>query len=127
TEGARLLPAHFLRLIWNRRNVSRLVILEVAAAFVVLFVVSALALHAWGNYRRTLGFNYENIWRVYVYSESAGNVQPGQKPDALRATMEDVLQAVRQIPGVLAAYPISSTPFINTINVSGFGRVGSVV
>lgn len=112
---------HVLRLIWNRRRVSRLVIVEVAAAFLVVFVVSALALHAWGNYRRPLGFNYENIWRVGVAPESAA-FQPGMKPDALRASMDDIVQAVRQIPGVIAAHRISATPFMNMVGISGLGR-----
>ncbi len=40
---------HALRLIWNRRRANALVIIEVAAAFPVLFVVAALTLHAWGK------------------------------------------------------------------------------
>ncbi len=42
---------HALKLIWNRRRANLLVIVEVAAAFVVVFVVVALALRAWSNYQ----------------------------------------------------------------------------
>jgi putative ABC transport system permease protein len=82
---------HILRLIWNRRKTSRLVIVEIAAAFLVVFVVLALALHAYSNYRRPLGFAYENIWRVAVNSPL--QAQPGKPPEGLREAMEDIVRA----------------------------------
>jgi len=117
---------HVLRLLWNRRNASRLVIVEVAAAFLVVFVVCALALHAWGNYRRPLGFTYENTWRVRVASEQ-GSPQPGKKIDGLRETMDDILAAVRQIPGVIAAHSIAGTPFSESRAIALLGRQGVAI
>src|SRR5688572_15272673 len=99
---------HVLRLIWNRRKASRLVIVEIAAAFLVVFVVCALALHAWGNYQRPLGFTYEDTWRVRVFNETR-NLRPGEKPEGLQEAMDDVVAAIRQMPGVTAAHLIGGT------------------
>jgi putative ABC transport system permease protein len=117
---------HVLRLLWNRRKASRLVIVEVAAAFLVVFVVCALALHAWGNYRRPLGFTYENTWRVMVVSE-LGEPQPGKKIAGRREAMDDIVAAVRQIPGVSAAHAITSTPFSDTGAIAMLGRQGAPI
>ncbi len=117
---------HVLRLLWNRRKASRLVIIEVAAAFLVVFVVCALALHAWTNYRRPLGFTYENTWRVAVSSEQ-GNPQPGKKSDGRRETMDDIVAAVRRIPGVIAAHSITATPFSEGGAVAMLGREGAAI
>lgn len=115
---------HVLRLIWNRRKANRLVIVEIAAAYLVVFVVSALALHAWGNYQRPLGFTYENTWRVRVI-----NLGPrqGETPDVQRKAIEDMLAAVRQIPGIVGAYAIGGTPFEGNQGISPYGRDGALV
>jgi putative ABC transport system permease protein len=118
---------HLLRLIWNRRRASRLVIVEIAAAFFVVFVVFALAVHAWANYRRPLGFTYENIWRVYVSGDRARMPPIGTSPTGLRDAIEDILTAVRLVPGVLAAHSISQTPFDGGISMSNLGRQGMSV
>src|SRR4051794_17034418 len=117
---------HVLRLLWNRRKASRLVIVEVAAAFLVVFVVCAFAVHAWDNYRRPLGFTYENTWRVIVASEK-GNPQPGKKIEGLREKMADIVVALRQVPGVLAAHAITSTPFSDSGAIALLGREGAPI
>lgn len=105
---------HVMGLMWNRRSVSRLAAIEIAAAFVVTFVVCALCLHFWENYQRPLGFAYENIWRVSVYKEMAG--RPFGPAD--HRAIEDIRAALRQVPGVLGADSIDMTPF----TAPGFGK-----
>ncbi len=117
---------HVLKLIWNRRKTIRLVIVEIAAAFLVVFVVAGLSLHAWGNYRRPLGFNYENIWRVSVSNPSFG-AQPGKPPAGQREAMDDILVAVRRVPGVLGAHLIVMAPFGSGEWSSNLGRRGTLV
>jgi putative ABC transport system permease protein len=116
---------HILRLIWNRRRTSRLVIVEIAAAFLVVFVVLGLALHAWSNYRKPLGFNYENIWRVAVSSED--RPQPGESQEGLRKAVEDILAAIRLVPGVLGAHSIDQNPFEGGWAMSNLGRPGNPI
>src|SRR5688572_1204836 len=117
---------HVLRLIWNRRKATRLVIVEIAAAFLVVFVVCSLALHAWGNYQRPLGFTHENTWRVRIFNERR-SPEPSADARRVRETTDDVLAAVRLIPGVVGAHSIAGTPFEGSQGVSPYGREGAAV
>jgi len=101
------------------------VIIEIAAAFLVTFVVCALSLHAWGNYRRPLGFSYENIWRVTL-SDEALTWMPN-KPLPLAKPVEDILAAIRGVPGVLGAHSIEFTPFEGGASVGPLGRDGASI
>jgi putative ABC transport system permease protein len=118
--------SHILRLIWNRRRANLLVIIEIATAFLVTFVVLALSLHAWGNYQRPLGFTYEDIWRVQVNDEAHGSVLGGSSP-ALRKAIEDIRAAIRGIPGVVGADSIEITPFLGAADEPALGREGAAV
>lgn len=110
---------HALRLVWNRRRANRLVVIEIAAAFVVTFMLIALAARAWSNYQRPLGFAYADVWRVPVVNEN--EVQSG--PGALRAReIDDILDALRALPGIDAAHSIGVTPFLGQSRLSGYGR-----
>lgn len=105
--------SHALRLIWNRRRANRLVVVEIAAAFVVTFVLAAISMNLWTNYRRPLGFEYENVWAVNVNNSTAGfgfglGVQPSYSE-----TQTQVLGALRALPRTEAVEPLMVTPFIN--------------
>jgi putative ABC transport system permease protein len=104
---------HAIKLIWNRRRASRLVVVEIAAAFVITFLLTALAIDLVDNYRRPLGFDYEDALNVTVRSAAADNVysliasQPGPYSD----TLENVLAALRALPRTEAVAPITATPY----------------
>lgn len=117
---------HVLGLMWNRRRGSRLVIVEMAAAFLVTFVVCALALHAWSNYRRPLGFTYENIWQVILSNEASVDLL-ARPPPGFARQLDDIRMLVRQLPGVLCADFIDYTPFWGGGGARLLGREGAQV
>ena len=117
---------HILRLIWNRRRASWLVTVEIAAAFLVVFVVFALSLHAWSNYRQPLGFAYENVWRVSVANDGLG-ADPHMLQREIRASRDQILAAIRLLPGVVGAHSITSTPFSGFWGMSSLGPPGHAV
>lgn len=57
---------HVLRLAWNRKRQNALILLEIFCCALVLIAVSTMAVLSWSNYRRPLGFEYENVWSVSV-------------------------------------------------------------
>ncbi|HEY2932762.1 MAG TPA: FtsX-like permease family protein [Acidobacteriota bacterium] len=57
---------HLLKLVWNRRRTNLLVMIEIFFSFLVLFVVAALGIYYGENYRRPLGFSYQNVWHVSI-------------------------------------------------------------
>lgn len=111
---------HALKLIWNRRRANGLVVVEIAATFVVAFVLVALAGRAWSNYQRPLGFVYENIWQVRIDNESLTE-QPGGFPDTSREVAL-MLDGLRTLPGIEAAHAIDLTPFVSGSSINGYGR-----
>jgi putative ABC transport system permease protein len=106
---------HALKLVWNRRRANRLVVVEIAAAFVITFVLTAIAVDLAGNYRRPLGFDYENVLSVAVQTqELAGNptdVAARLSRESYSDTLEDVLAALRLLPRTQTVAPIVSVPF----------------
>lgn len=89
---------HALRLIWNRRRASWLVVVEITAAFVITFLLTALAIELFGNYRRPLGFDYENVLSVTV--QRGDNVYSMMQSggDSYAGTFDAVLAALRALP-----------------------------
>jgi putative ABC transport system permease protein len=112
---------HALTLIWNRRRANRLVVIEVAAAFVVVFMLLALALRAWSHYQRPLGFVYEDVWRVALTNEDQASGFGPEAP-ATRPTSDDVLAALRLLPRVEAAHVLALAPFVGGNRIGPSGR-----
>jgi len=57
---------HLLKLIWNRKRANALIVLEIFFSFLALFGVVTLGVYYVDNYRRPLGFSYEDVWNVGV-------------------------------------------------------------
>jgi putative ABC transport system permease protein len=57
---------HLIKLVWNRKRANFLISLEIFISFLVLFAVIVLAVYFSENYRRPLGFSYENVWNVQI-------------------------------------------------------------
>ena len=105
---------HALKLVWNRRRANALVAIEIAAAFVVTFVLLALALKLWSSYRQPLGFEYENVWSVQVDQEATGGFAVFTfTDDDFSGTLLDVTAALRALPRTESVEPIEMSPFLN--------------
>jgi putative ABC transport system permease protein len=106
---------HALTLIWNRRRANRLVVIEIAAAFVITFVLTAIAVDLAINYRRPLGFDYEAVLNVTVQTqELAGNptdIVTRLSQESYSGTLEDVMAALRALPRTETVAPIVSVPY----------------
>lgn len=62
---------HLFKLVWNRKRTNALIILEIFFSFLVVFLVATLGIYFWDNYRRPLGFSYQNVWKVSVDMKAA--------------------------------------------------------
>jgi putative ABC transport system permease protein len=115
---------HALKLIWNRRHTARLVVIEIAAAFVVAFVLSAIAVDLWSNYRRPLGFEYQDIWSVGVVDSSATFGTDFNQQSSYGDTLDAVLRALRALPRTVAVEYLMAPPFENFTWQSRFAGEG---
>jgi putative ABC transport system permease protein len=114
---------HLFKLIWNRKRANALVIAEIFVCFLVLFAVSTLSIYSWTNYRRPLGFSYENVFSVDVqFEESKGDGQssrigpaaaPAKPPleNPYESRQRALLAVVKSDPAVLDAAWASPLPF----------------
>ncbi|MCF0071023.1 FtsX-like permease family protein [Dyadobacter sp. CY261] len=95
---------HLFKLIWNKKGTHSLLIIEVWAAFMVLFGVLTLIVFNLRNYLQPIGFQYENVWNL----ELATN----QDTTEIAAKLQRAVQRVKSYPEVVAASRMSSnTPF----------------
>lgn len=95
---------HLFQLIWNKKGAHTLLIIEVWAAFMVLFGVLTLIVFNLRNYMQPIGFQYENVWNL----ELATN----QDTTEIAAKLQRAVERVRAYPEVVSASRMSSnTPF----------------
>lgn len=91
-------------MIWNKKGTHSLLIIEVWAAFMVLFGVLTLIVFNLRNYLQPIGFQYEQVWNLELSSN--------QDTTELAPKLQRAIQRVRSYPQVTAASRMSSnTPF----------------
>ncbi|MGG7663232.1 ABC transporter permease [Dyadobacter sp. BHUBP1] len=95
---------HLFKLIWNKKGTHSLLIIEVWAAFMVLFGVLTLIVFNLRNYLQPIGFQYEQVWNLELSSN--------QDTTDLAPKLQRAIQRVRSYSEVVAASRMSSnTPF----------------
>ncbi len=55
---------HLFRLMWNKKRGHALLIVEILAAFLVLFGVTSLITHNLRNYRQPIGYDFHDVWNI---------------------------------------------------------------
>lgn len=101
---------HLFKLVWNRKRPNALMILEIFVSFLVVFVVGTLGLFFYDNYRRPLGYSWQNVWDVRI---DMGPLPEGGEGGWVEqaAAFARLLQEVRSLEPVEGAAGSSVTPF----------------
>ncbi len=60
---------HLCKLVWNRKKANALTVLQIFISFLIVFITASLAVYKADNYRRPLGFSYENRWIVKFWRD----------------------------------------------------------
>ncbi len=55
---------HLLKIVWYRKRMNALLMSEIFFSFLVVFSIANLGLYLLDNYRKPVGFSYENVWNV---------------------------------------------------------------
>lgn len=105
---------HLMKLVWNRKRTNALLIVEIFFSFLVTFAVATLAIYCLDNYRRPLGFEWQNVWQMDIDMKQVSDDTFTQRQTEQFAR---VLQEVRGLDGVEAVGGAMVAPF-------GFGRYG---
>jgi putative ABC transport system permease protein len=116
---------HLLKLAWHRKRANALLLVEIAASFLVVFAVGAFAVYYGGNWMRPLGYDWKNVWAINIADERSGSAFEeggGEAPLAAR-----LLDELRTIPGIEAAAGMDSPPYVGWTNVSNYMVDGRLV
>ena len=60
---------HLCKLVWNRKRANALTAFQIFISFLLVFITASLAIDKAGNYRRPLGFSYEDRWVVNLTAD----------------------------------------------------------
>jgi len=86
---------HLFKLIWNKKKQNFLLMSEMLFSFLVLFAVFTLLVYYYNNYKKPMGFEYQNVWVV-----SYNNAFKTASTDSLDTYYETLSQNLRALPGV---------------------------
>jgi len=123
---------HLLRLVWNRRRANVLIAVEILLSFLVLCAVVTMGLYGFDNYRRPLGYAWQNTWAISMDSNEGdllgaepAAAAPGTGPRAAqRAAVARLLAAIGDLPEVESAAaafvgPYDNSTWRNDITIGG--------
>jgi putative ABC transport system permease protein len=99
---------HLCKLVWNRKRINFLVTLEIFFSFLVVFAVIVFAVYYTDNYRRPLGFDYENVW--YIGVERRAGSDDKDMPQQLE-TSRRLLAALREFTEIESAAGVWGAPY----------------
>jgi putative ABC transport system permease protein len=97
---------HLLKLVWHRKRTNALLIVEILASFLVVFVVVTMAMSLLLRWNEPLGFDYHDVWRIAMSSK---DLPPNADDDPNRPAREQLLREVRAFRQVIDV-ALSDTP-----------------
>lgn len=105
--------AHYFKLIWNRKRQNFLLFIEILVAFLVVFGVFSSIVYYYNNYKRPMGFDYNNVWTITFTNHQTGT----EKRDSLVMLYEAIRNRVEALPEVEAmSYASDNAPFTMNVN-----------
>lgn len=97
---------HLLKLVWNRKRASALIVAEIFISFLVVFAVVTGAVTLLGGWTKPIGFDYRDVWNVGMEYDIDANEKASPE---LLDTISRMLKELRSMPEVAAA-GLSNTP-----------------
>src|SRR5688572_3533988 len=98
---------HLFKMIWNKKKQNSLLMVEMFVSFLVVFAVFTLLVYNYQNYRRAMGFEYENVWVV-----NFNNPGESTSTDTLIMLKEAVRNQLKSMPEIQSiSYTGSNLPF----------------
>jgi putative ABC transport system permease protein len=102
---------HALKLVWNRRRANALLGVELLISFLVLVAILTVSMHFLDNWRRPLGFRYDDVWLLEARRGDYYMASDTER-EAMREASRRLLGALDALEGVRAVSPLSyNVPF----------------
>ena len=103
---------HLFTIIWNKRKSNFMLILQIFLSFLVVFILATLGTELLLNYKKPLGFNYENIWVLSL--NWPANVDDETGVLSYTFTPEQIRETVLQIKYKLQSYEELESPLASS-------------
>lgn len=113
---------HLLKLVWNRKRSNLLLMLEILAAFLVVFSVLSGFLQTFQYWTRPFGYDYRDVWSVEV-TRSEGNRYGGWDADDV-AKIHRLSREVKQLEPVVTVALGSNRPYSHTTSATTWDYQG---
>lgn len=111
---------HLFILMWNKKKQNFLLMTEMFVSFLVVFAVLTISVYYYGNYRKPIGIDYENVW-IVNYS----NPLKTENKDSIWLFYDALQKAVKALPQVREIsftsnnVPFASSTIMNGVNYKG--------
>ena len=113
---------HLLKLVWNRKRANVLMILEIFLSFLVVFLVTALGVSYWTDWRTPVGYRTDHVWYLALTSGESREWHAQQGP-----VLERLLDELAGLEEVEAVARASGFPFDGSVSVHGADAEGGKV
>ena len=111
---------HLFKLIWNKKKQNFLLMSEMLISFLVIFAVFTLMVYYYQNYKKPMGFDYEDVW-VANYSNSLKT----NNSDSLTLFYETLRQTIKSMPQVKEiSFSSDNVPLFQTTNQNAISYNG---
>jgi len=114
---------HLLKMVWNRKRVNGLIMIEIFFSFVVLFAVIAMAAFHIVNFRQPLGFSIDRVWSIAVNTRLPWRTNMKEKVDG----MNQLTLALRNLPEIESIGGMSMTPYSHSTGIFNVEYKGTTV
>ncbi|MDR6944350.1 ABC transporter permease [Mucilaginibacter pocheonensis] len=111
---------HLFKLIWNKKKQNFLLITEMFISFLVIFGVFASLVYYYRNYKKPMGFTYDNVW-VINYQ----NAKQFHSTDSVLQYYATLVAMLKNMPQIKAlSFASGNVPFTSSINTTGLNYKG---
>lgn len=109
---------HIFRMVWNRKRTTSLLFVELLVSYLVLCVVFSVGAYYVDNWRKPLGYDYTNVVNLMaIHPEGEEGDDEARRRILQRA--DQMMKALRTLPGVEGVSPVANAPYGNSTSNSG--------
>jgi putative ABC transport system permease protein len=106
---------HLLKMVWNRKRVNGLLMIEIFVSFLVLFIVLTATAYYVSNYHRPLGYSIDRVWDITAHSRLPRKGFDKVRADGLRR----LELAMRDLPEIESVGWIEIEPYSRSTSIHG--------
>ena len=118
---------HIVRIVWNRKRSTSLLLIELLVSFLVLCAVFSAGAHYYNNWRKPLGYDWRNVLQLVAVAPPAeeSDTEARARYMAAAARMIDLVKSQPEVEGMS---PLENTPYSGSMSRSGMNlKDGSLI